>query len=345
MQHLQQGLGGVKELMLLGRERECLTQYERHNIGSARAVSVHQILQQLPRLGLELLAVCGLAGLVMVMLGSGRPLESLLPVLGLFAAAAFRLLPSANRVINAVQSVRYSLPAIRVIHEEVLLSRTAEHSAAMPAPAVRFRDELTLQRVSFRYPGTPADTLHEINMQIPCGACVGFIGESGAGKSTLVDVILGLQPPSNGVVSVDGTDIWRNLRGWQALIGYVPQSIFLTDDTLRRNVAFGLADEEIDATAVRRAVVAAQLDDFIATLPDGLETTVGERGVRLSGGQLQRIGIARALYHDPEVLVLDEATQRARHGNRARGDGGGARPARQQDRDHRRASTQHSAAM
>ncbi len=308
VQHLQQGLGGVKELMLLGRERECLTQYERHNIGSARAVSVHQILQQLPRLGLELLAVCGLAGLVMVMLGSGRPLESLLPVLGLFAAAAFRLLPSANRVINAVQSVRYSLPAIRVIHEEVLLSRTAEHSAAMPAPAVRFRDELTLQRVSFRYPGTPADTLHEINMQIPCGACVGFIGESGAGKSTLVDVILGLQPPSNGVVSVDGTDIWRNLRGWQALIGYVPQSIFLTDDTLRRNVAFGLADEEIDATAVRRAVVAAQLDDFIATLPDGLETTVGERGVRLSGGQLQRIGIARALYHDPEVLVLDEAT-------------------------------------
>lgn len=308
VQHLQQGLGGVKEMLLLGRERDCLNQYEHHNLGSARAISHHQLLQQLPSLGLELLAVCALAGLVLVMLATGRALESLLPVLGLFAVAAFRLLPSANRAINAVQSIRYSLPAIKVIHHEVLLSRAAAQAPVSAPLAQRFREALTLAEVSFQYPGTPGATLQQISMKIPRGACVGFIGGSGAGKSTLVDVILGLQVPSGGVVSVDGVDIQRNLRGWQGQIGYVPQSIFLTDDTLRRNVAFGLPEEEIEDEAVRHAVAAAQLDEFIATLPAGLQTMVGERGVRLSGGQLQRIGIARALYHDPAVLVLDEAT-------------------------------------
>jgi ABC-type multidrug transport system fused ATPase/permease subunit len=308
MQHLQQGLGGVKELLLLGREGDCLAQYERHDIGCARAISHHQLLQQLPRLGLELLAVCALAGLVVVMLAGQHSIESLLPVLGLFAAAAFRLLPSANRVINAVQSIRYALPAIRVVHAEVALSGPAGPVVGIAPSQVRFHDVLTLERVSFRYPETAAGTLHEIEMRIPHGSCVGLIGGSGAGKSTLVDIILGLQPPTSGAVCADGADIRQNLRGWQSLLGYVPQSIFLTDDTLRRNVAFGLTDEEIDDEAVRRAVSAAQLEDFIATLPAGLETMVGERGVRLSGGQLQRVGIARALYHDPQVLVLDEAT-------------------------------------
>jgi ABC-type multidrug transport system fused ATPase/permease subunit len=265
-------------------------------------------LLQLPRLGLEVLAVCAMAGLVMVMLTGRQSLDSLLPVLGLFAASAFRLLPSANRIINAVQSIRYTLPAINVVHDEVCLSRAAGRPVATTASGIPFQDALILERVSFQYPGTPAATLQDIDMRIRRGSCVGFIGGSGAGKSTLVDVILGLQAPTSGAVRVDGRDINQNLRGWQALIGYVPQSIFLTDDTLRRNVALGLADEEIDDTAVRRAVAAAQLDEFVATLPAGLETTVGERGVRLSGGQLQRIGIARALYHDPQVLVLDEAT-------------------------------------
>jgi ATP-binding cassette, subfamily B, bacterial PglK len=308
MKHLQQALGGVKELILLGREQGFLGEYDHHNVGSARAVERHQLLQLLPRLGLEVLAVCALASLVIVMLAGGRPLESLLPVLGLFAAAAFRLLPSVNRLINAVQSIRYSLPAISVIQSEVRLARVAASAPAAIVAAMRFRDALTLERVSFQYPGRPKATLQEIDMRIPHGSCVGFIGGSGAGKSTLVDVILGLHVPSGGVVRADGVDIRQNLRGWQSLIGYVPQSIFLTDDTLRRNVALGLADAEIDDAAVERAVLAAQLDEFIATLPTGLETKVGERGVRLSGGQLQRIGIARALYHDPEVLVLDEAT-------------------------------------
>jgi ATP-binding cassette, subfamily B, bacterial PglK len=308
MQHLQQGLGGVKELLLFGREANCLDAYQQHNVSSTKAVSRHQLLQQLPRLGLELLALCALAGLVIVMLATGRPLESLLPILGLFAAAAFRLLPSANRVINAIQTIRYALPAVKVIHDELRFSRVSAHPTAPCASDIRFRDALTLERVSFQYPGRLDAALHEIDMRIPRGSCVGFIGSSGAGKSTLVDVILGLQAPTNGAICADGVDIQKNLRGWQALIGYVPQTIFLTDDTLRRNVAFGLAENEIDGDAVARAIKAAQLDEFVASLPAGLETTVGERGVRLSGGQLQRIGIARALYHDPEVLILDEAT-------------------------------------
>jgi ABC-type multidrug transport system fused ATPase/permease subunit len=308
MQHLQQGLGGVKELLLFGRETNTLDAYQRHTISSTKAISRHQLLQQLPRLGLELLAVCALAGLVIVMLATGRPLEALLPILGLFAAAAFRLLPSANRMINAIQTIRYALPAVKVIHDELMLARDPVPPTAPRASDIRFRDALRLERVSFHYPSRSEAALHEIDIRIPRGSCVGFIGGSGAGKSTLIDVILGLHTPTQGTVCADGVDIQNNLRGWQSLIGYVPQTIFLTDDTLRRNVAFGLADREIDDEAVMRAIRAAQLDEFVASLPSGLETTVGERGVRLSGGQLQRIGIARALYHDPEVLVLDEAT-------------------------------------
>jgi ABC-type multidrug transport system fused ATPase/permease subunit len=252
--------------------------------------------------------VCALAGLVIVMLATGRPIEALLPILGLFAAAAFRLLPSANRMINSMHTIRYALPAVKIVHGELMLARAPAQPTPPAASDLRFRDALTLERVSFQYPGRSDAALREIDIRIPRGACIGFIGGSGAGKSTLIDVILGLHTPTTGRVCADSVDIHKNLRGWQRLIGYVPQTIFLMDDTLRRNVAFGLGDSDIDDEAVARAIRAAQLDEFVASLPAGLETTVGERGVRLSGGQLQRIGIARALYHDPEVLVLDEAT-------------------------------------
>ena len=171
-----------------------------------------------------------------------------------------------------------------------------------------FRDSLQIKNMTFRYPNAEAPALSGISIAVPNGATVGFIGGSGAGKSTLVDVILGLLSPHEGAVCVDGIDIASNLRGWQNQIGYVPQSVYLVDDTLRRNVAFGLADGEIDEGATWRAIQAAQLEPFVRSLPEGLDTMVGERGVRLSGGQLQRVGIARALYNDPAVLVLDEAT-------------------------------------
>lgn len=306
LQHLQEGLGGAKEVKLLGREQEFLAHYHQHNLGNAQVGQRYQTLQQFPRLGLELLAVCGLAALVIVMVAQNKPLDALLPTLGVFAAAAFRVLPSANRAMMAVQNVRYALPAINVLHGELRVLKSAEEPAA--ARQLEFREYLALDNVSFCYPSSNRPALQGISLTVLRGTTMGFIGESGAGKSTLVDIILGLLQPGGGAVRVDGVDIRTNLRGWQDRVGYVPQAIFLTDDTLRRNVAFGLADAQINEHSVWSAVRAAQLEEFINSLPQGLDTMVGERGVRLSGGQLQRIGIARALYHDPSVLVLDEAT-------------------------------------
>lgn len=306
IQHLQQGLGGAKDVKLLGRETDFLEQYRVHNAEGARVGRLQLTLQQLPRLWLELLAVSGLAILVFSMLAQGRALEAVLPTLGMFAAAAFRLMPSVNRVLGAVQSLRYGLPVIDILHKELNLA--TQNIAGTHSIATFFRAALELSKVTYTYPGTPEPALRDISLAIQRGESVGFIGASGAGKSTLVDILLGLLTPDTGEVRMDGKDIQTNIRNWQDQIGYVPQSIFLTDDTLRRNVAFGLANKQIDNAAVQRAIQAAQLEEFVTSLPDGLETLVGERGIRLSGGQRQRIGIARALYHDPAVLVLDEAT-------------------------------------
>jgi ATP-binding cassette, subfamily B, bacterial PglK len=304
-QHLQQGLGGVKDVKLLGREREFLDRYRAHNLESARAGHLQKTLQQFPRLWLELLAVAGFVALVLSILAQGHGIETVLPTLGLFAAAAFRTLPSVNRVISAVQSVRYGIPVIDTLYTELQLDAPAP---ARAGSAKALRDSLQIDCVDFTYPAAGAPALRGLSMSVRRGEAVGIIGPSGAGKSTLVDILLGLLKPDRGEVRIDGVDIHGDLRSWQDQIGYVPQSIFLTDDTLRRNVAFGLPDDQIDEPAVLRAIRAAQLESFVSELPAGLETMVGERGIRLSGGQRQRIGIARALYHDPAVLVLDEAT-------------------------------------
>lgn len=306
LQQLQQGLGGAKDVKLLGRENEFLTQYALHNVQSARVERLQTTMNQFPRLWLEFLSVSGLAILVISMLIQGRALESVLPTLGLFAATAFRLIPSVNRILGALQALRYSKPVIELLHAELQLETSEVDDTT--SRRTTFRSALELRQVTYAYPNVTEHALKNISLTIQCGEAVGFIGTSGAGKSTLVDLLLGLLTPDSGEVQVDGRDIQENLRGWQDQIGYVPQSIFLTDDSLRRNVAFGLSNALIDDAAVQRAIKDAQLEAFVASLPDGLETTVGERGIRLSGGQRQRIGIARALYHDPAVLVLDEAS-------------------------------------
>jgi ABC-type multidrug transport system fused ATPase/permease subunit len=308
MQHLRQGLGGAKDVKLLGRERNFLDVYRLHNAQSAQVSQYQAMSQMLPRLWLELLAVAGLATLVIAMLAQGRNMATLMPTLGLFAAAAFRLMPSVNRVLNAAQVLRFCGPVVNVLHEEVKLAAPEPVSSPRAAASAGFQADIRLVDVAYAYPNAAAQALEGLTLRIRKGESVGFVGPSGSGKSTLVDVVLGLLTPQKGQVLVDSEDIQGKLRTWQDQIGYVPQSIYLTDDTLRRNVAFGLPEDAIDEAAVERAIRAAQLEEFAASLPKGLDTLVGERGVRLSGGQRQRIGIARALYHDPAVLVLDEAT-------------------------------------
>ncbi len=298
------GLGGAKDVKIRGRERYFVDQYDRYARVSAN-LSVRQIVMgQVPRMWLELVAVSTLCALAATMLWQERDSRDMVASLGLFATAAFRLLPSVNRLALAAQNFRFGAAGLAALQHDLSLS------AAPPAASrgIEFQRSIALEGVVFRFSSASAPALDGVTIRIPHGSAVGIIGGSGAGKSTAADVLLGLLEPTAGRVTVDGIDIRDNLRGWQDMVGYVPQTIYLCDESLRCNVAFGMPNEEIDEVALARAIRAARLDDFVATLPDGLETVVGERGVRLSGGQRQRIGIARALYHDPAVLVLDEAT-------------------------------------
>jgi ABC-type multidrug transport system fused ATPase/permease subunit len=306
IQYLQEGLGASKDVKLLGCEKEFIDRYQARNLGSAQVGKWQTVLQALPRFWIEFLAVSGMVAIVLIMIAQNRPMELLVPTLGLFAATAFRLMPSVNRLLNAIQNVRFKWPVIHNLYQELsLLEEDGPRKEYLP---LSFKKALVLENVSFRYPLTEALVLEEMALSIRQGESVGFIGSTGAGKSTLIDIILGLLVPISGAVKVDGEDIQSNLRGWQDRIGYVPQSIFLTDDTIRRNVAFGLSDDKIEDATVWSSLRSAQLEQFVRGLPKGLDALIGEGGVRLSGGQRQRIGIARALYHNPSVLVLDEAT-------------------------------------
>ena len=306
IQHLQEAIGAVKDIKLLGRENYFFNEYHKHNKESAFSYQRQQTFQALPRFFLEFLAVVCISLLVIIMVLKGDDFELILTTLGLFAGAAFRLMPSLNRILGAVQILRFSEPVLQTLSAEFdLIERIHNSPQILP---ISLKEEITLNAVTFKYPTADKISINNITLSITVGSSMGFVGTTGAGKSTLVDIILGLLSPVSGTIRVDGVDIQNNLRDWQDQIGYVPQSIFLTDNTLRRNIAFGIPDVEIDIDALWNAIKSAQLEHFIKNLPEGLDTMVGEKGVRISGGERQRIGIARALYHNPKLLVLDEAT-------------------------------------
>ena len=312
LQVINQSLGAIKEAKILGREPYLMELFCREVNGLRRHETFYEVVGSLPRQFLEVLSVAAILPITAAFLLLGRPIPTMLPILALFGVAVARLVPAITSINTALVDLRYKRPTFDLVCVELESVGTqgpdGPRTIAAPSGGGRMQNAICLDKVYYRYPGAPRDALREVSLKIEAGEVVGFIGISGAGKSTLIDVILGLLIPTSGTVSIDGHNIHQHLSVWQRQIGYIPQDVYLIDDSIRRNVAFGLPDDEISDVAVARALRAAQIDDFVRGLPEGLETSVGNRGIRLSGGQRQRLGIARALYHDPGVLVMDEAT-------------------------------------
>jgi ABC-type multidrug transport system fused ATPase/permease subunit len=308
---MQQGFGGIKDIKVLGREDAFYGEFKKHNESYYKVMMRIGILNLFPRAYLEFLAVAGLSILIVIMVLQGRSLETLLPTIGIFVAAAFRMIPSVNRVMASMQTIRFSKPVIDTLYDEfkyIHAFQSVNSNAVSQLRGYEFQNIIEINNVSFRYNSAATNAIEKVAFAIKKGESIGLIGPSGSGKSTLVDIILGLLKPTEGRIQVDGQDIAQDIRKWQSQIGYVPQTIYLTDDSIKNNIALGLLEHEIDMDALKSAIHSAHLIDFINDLPEKENTIVGERGVKLSGGQKQRIGIARALYHDPSILILDEAT-------------------------------------
>ncbi len=313
LQGVQQTLGAAKELRVLGREGFFFAEFARRQAEMVAVRRRSEMLAALPRLLVETVFVVAALGLVLLATLVGYTGPELVPLLGLYAYAGFRVIPSANRLMMSVNEVRVGGPAVNAVAGELArLGSVAAPTDEAVAPLV-FEEALELQHVDFTYEGTDRVALRDVCLTIPRGESIGIVGATGAGKTTLVDVLTGLLVPTAGRILVDGRPLPAAPRAWQRTIGYVPQSVVLIDDSLRRNVALGVPPDAIDGARLGAAIEMAQLAELVAGLPAGLDTIVGENGVRLSGGQRQRIGIARALYHAPSVLVFDEATSALDH--------------------------------
>ena len=308
-QAINQALGAVKDIKILHREQYFVNAFTKRGAKKYRAVRNNEILGQIPAYLIETVCVGAILLVLVIKLYNGQDLNGMIPQLAAFAMAAFKLLPSVGKVDNYLNHIVFLKPSADLIYRDIkdtedMLGLMLKDDGSLPEDLASIK----VMNVSYRYPNTTKDVLTDVNIEIPDGTSAGFIGPSGAGKSTIADVILGILTPTEGKVMYGDMNVHEHPLAWSEKLAYIPQAIFLADESIRCNVAFGIEEDEIDDDKVWKALSEAQLDGFVKTLPEGLDTMVGERGVRLSGGQRQRIGIARALYGDPGILVLDEAT-------------------------------------
>lgn len=301
-----EGLGGIKDLLILGKTKFYIKDYTYKNYLKARLNANQGTLSQIPRFYLELISIVGLVSFIVILIFQGKDTTSIITVLGVFVAATFRMIPSLNRIISATQSMKYYLSSVHVVYKEINSSTQFKDNKNYPEKH-KFLNKIEFKKVNFNF-NNLMPVLIDVDLEIRKGYTIGIIGESGSGKSTLVDLLIGLHKPTSGEIVIDGLSGIQMDQVWKNNIGYVSQSIYLTDDSIKNNIALGIPKNKINETRIVELLDQVQLKKFITNLELGVNTKVGERGVQLSGGQRQRIGLARALYHNPDILILDEAT-------------------------------------
>lgn len=313
---IDQSVMGIKEIKVANKENYFINEYAKCGAGYVSAVQRYNLYNATPRLLIETVAIAGMILYMMFQILQGTAVSEIVPQVAALAVAAMRLIPCANRINNHLTSISYFEPFFmgvsdnlqEEIRDESINYDENAYRQKVSVDKLAIKEKIELKDIVYKYPNTEVLIFDHASMEIPVGKSVGIVGTSGAGKTTVVDILLGLLQLQSGEILADGVEVREHYQSWLKNIGYIPQSIFMIDSTIRKNVAFGYADEDIDDEKVWRALKEAQLDEFVRGLPEGLDTSIGERGIRISGGQRQRIGIARALFEDPEVLVLDEAT-------------------------------------